>query len=104
MTNSVDSKLNMKKKRKYRVDYVRILLIICFVYFSITFVRQQFRINEYKVQEEYYQNAITEINEEKLENEELMAQTNTAEYVEQAAREKLGLVKPYEKIFMDINK
>jgi len=33
-----------------------------------------------------------------------MAQTNTAEYIEQVAREKLGLVKPYEKIFMDINK
>lgn len=97
------SNYSNKKSRK-KINFARIFGIVIFVYFISVFCIQQFRINEYKVQEEYYENAIAEINEEKLAKEELMAQTNTAEYIEQVAREKLGLVKPYEKIFMDINK
>lgn len=97
------SNYSNKKSRK-KLNFAKIFGIGIFVYFISVFCIQQFRINEYNVQEEYYENAIAEINEEKLQNEELMAQTNTAEYIEQFAREKLGLVKPYEKIFMDINK
>ena len=104
MTNSVDSKLNMKKKRKYRVDYVRILLIICFVYFSITFVRQQFRINEYNVK-------ISSVNQD-IQNAELRMQElnerkengDDPEFIEKVAREELGLVKPHERIFIDVSK
>ena len=97
------SNYSNKKSRK-KINFARVLGIGIFVYFISVFCVQQFRINEYKVQEEYYENAISEIEQEKIENEELMAQTNTAEYIEQVAREKLGLVNPYEKIFMDINK
>lgn len=97
------SNYSNKKSRK-KINFARVLGIGIFVYFISVFCVQQFRINEYRVQEEYYENAISEINEEKMANEELMAQTNTAEYIEQVAREKLGLVKPYEKIFMDMNK
>ncbi len=104
MTNSVDSKLNMKKKRKYRVDYVRILLIICFVYFSITFVRQQFKINEYNVK-------ISSVNQD-IQNAELKMQElnerkengDDPEFIEKVAREELGLVKPHERIFIDVSK
>jgi len=97
------SNYSNKKSRK-KINFARMLGIGIFVYFISVFCIQQFRINEYKIQEEYYKNSISEINEEKAKNEELMAQTNTSEYIEQVAREKLGLVKPYEKIFMDINK
>jgi len=97
------SNYSNKKSRK-KLNFARIFGIGIFAYFISVFCVQQFRINEYKVQEEYYENAIAEINEGKIENEELMAQTNTSEYIEQVAREKLGLVKPYEKIFIDINK
>lgn len=97
------SNYSNKKSRK-KISIAKIFGIGIFVYFISVICIQQFRINEYKVQEKYYENAISEINEEKLKNEELMAQTNTVEYIEQVAREKLGLVKPYEKIFVDINK
>ena len=97
------SNYSNKKSRK-KLNFARIFGIGIFAYFISVFCVQQFRINEYKVQEEYYENAIAEINEGKIENEELMAQTNTSEYIEQVARETLGLVKPYEKIFIDINK
>ena len=92
------------KKSKKKIKLTRVLLIGAFVYFACIFCIQQFKINEYKVQEEYYSNAISEINEEKAEYEALANQSNTAEYIEKVAREKLGLVKPYEKIFMDVNR
>lgn len=93
---------NRKGKKKIKLS--KILFIGVAIYFVSVFCVQQFRINEYKVKEEYYSNAITELNQEKAEYETLASQSNTAEYIEKVAREKLGLVKPYEKIFMDINK
>lgn len=92
------------KKGKKKIKISKILFIGVAIYFVSVFCVQQFRINEYKVKEEYYSNAITELNQEKAEYEALASQSNTAEYIEKVAREKLGLVKPYEKIFMDINK
>ncbi len=92
------------KKGKKKIKLSKILFIGVAIYFVSVFCVQQFRINEYKVKEEYYSNAITELNQEKAEYEALASQSNTAEYIEKVAREKLGLVKPYEKIFMDINK
>lgn len=92
------------KKSKKKINLTRVLLIGVFVYFASVFCIQQFRINEYKVQEEYYINAISEIDEEKSEYEALASQSNTTEYIEKVAREKLGLVKPYEKIFIDVNR
>lgn len=93
---------NRKSKKKLNIS--RLLFVGVIVYFVSVFCVQQFRINEYKVKEEYYNNAITELNQEKAEYEALASQSNTVEYIEKVAREKLGLVKPYEKIFMDINK
>lgn len=93
---------NRKGKKKIKLS--KILFIGVAIYFVSVFCVQQFKINEYKVKEEYYSNAITELNQEKAEHETLASQSNTAEYIEKVAREKLGLVKPYEKIFMDINK
>lgn len=92
------------KKGKKKLNFSRILLIGVFVYFISVFGFQQFKINEYKVQEDYYNNAISQINEEKEEYEALASQSNTTEYIEKVAREKLGLVKPYEKIFIDVNR
>lgn len=93
---------NRKSKKKLKLT--RVMFIGVFVYFAFVFCVQQFKINEYKVQEEYYNNTIAEINEEKAEYEALVSQSNTTEYIEKVAREKLGLVKPYEKIFMDVNR
>ena len=91
-------------KKKYRVDYVRVLLIVCFVYFCITFVKQQFEINEYNVK---INSKVEDIETAKQEVEflnETKIKANDAEYIEKIAREELGLVKPYEKIFVDVSK
>ena len=95
---------NCNKKSKKKVNFTRILLIGVLIYFVCVFCIQQFRINEYKVQEKYYAESISEINQEIEEYEMLKESSNTSEYIEKIAREKLGLVKPYEKIFVDVNK
>ncbi len=92
------------KKSKKKIKFTRVLLIGMFIYFVSVFCIQQFKINEYKVQEEYYNNSISELEQEKAEYEALVSESNTSEYIEKVAREKLGLVKPYEKIFIDVNK
>lgn len=104
MTNSADSKLNKNKKRRYRVDYMRIGLIICFVYFSVTFVKQQFQINEFNVKIESKNQDITNAYAKIEELNEKEANAADPAFIEKVAREELGLVKPHERIFIDVSK
>lgn len=103
MTRLANQNVN-KKKKKYRVDYVRVLLIVCLVYFSVTFVKQQFEINEYNVKINSIKQDIADANQEIESLNETMEKANDSEYIEKVAREELGLVKPYEKIFIDVSK
>lgn len=93
-----------KKKRKYRVDYLRVLLIVSLVYFSITFIKQQFEINEYNVKINSIKEDIVSAKEEIQVLKETKQKANDSEYIERVAREELGLVKPYEKVFIDVSK
>lgn len=93
-----------KKNKKYRVDYLRVILIIGVVYFAVTFVKQQFSINEYNVKIESIKQDIA-LAEDKIEElNDTKSKVNDSEYIEKVAREELGLVKPYEKIFIDVDK
>lgn len=103
MTRLANQNVN-KKKKKYRVDYVRVLLIVCLVYFSVTFVKQQFEINEYNVKINSIKQDIADANQEIESLNETKEKANDSEYIEKVAREELGLVKPYEKIFIDVSK
>ncbi|MBR6688514.1 MAG: septum formation initiator family protein [Clostridia bacterium] len=104
MTNSIDSKLNKRKKKKYRVDYVRVLLIVCLVYFSITFVKQQFEINEYNVKINSVNLDIANANARIEELNEIKENVSDPDFIEKIAREECGLVKPHERIFIDVGK
>ena len=103
MTRKGYQKVNNKKK-KYKVDYMRVLLIVCLVYFSITFVKQQLQINEYNVKIASVEQDIALANEEIETLNETKVKINDSEYIEKIAREQFGLVKPYEKIFVDVSK
>ena len=95
---------NNKKKRKIKVDYLRVILIIVLVYFSITFVRQQFSINEYNVKLKSVKEDIQDTKAKIDELKDIETKVDDSEYIEKVAREELGYVKPYEKIFIDVNK
>lgn len=80
------------------------IIIGFFLYFAYVFVDQQKVLYAKDVE---MQNIQTKIKEEIKLNEDLKKQKEmlgSDEYIEKVAREKLGMVKPGEKIFVDINK
>lgn len=92
------------KKKKLELDYVRIILVGFAIYFVYTFVVQQFRMNEYDVRIADIESKIADANDRVEEIDDLKTKTNTTEFIEEIARSELGLVKPYEKVFIDVNK
>ncbi|MBR5227798.1 MAG: septum formation initiator family protein [Clostridia bacterium] len=94
----------VKKKKKIELDYMRLILIGFSIFFVCTFIKQQFSMNEYDVKIADLQNQIESAEQTVEEINELKGKVNTVEYIEQIARNQLGLIKPYEKIFIDVNK
>ncbi len=91
-------------RNKKKISMLPIFFTIFLAYFIYTVYNQQIEINSYNVQIEMYTKEIEdgkklvelyEADEQNLESDE---------YIEYVARETLGLVKPYEKIFIDISK
>lgn len=100
--NSKVSKINKVNKKKFRM--IHLVLIVFSVYFVYTLIEQQVQINKYDSQIEMYSADIK--NKEELEEyyDKQKGAIQTDEYIENVARENLGYVKPYEKIFVDANK
>lgn len=73
------------------------------MYSALTMFKQEADFNKYDNQIELYERFIEE---ENLKNEQLMntkAKISSKDYVEEIAREKLGLVMPNEIVFVDAN-
>lgn len=86
----------------------RIFLILFLIGFSLYFcgtvIGQQSLMEDKKKE---YQSVLQKIDEEKKVKEELLQQKDIMDndaYIEKVAREKLGMVKRGEKVFVDINK
>lgn len=94
----------LKFKSKKKLGYVKIFTIMLVMYFSYTFYTQQVQINKYNSQIEMFENDILAKEKNTKTYKEEVNSVNTDEYIEKVAREELGLVKPYEKIFIDVNK
>ena len=97
---NVNNKINKKKK----IRPVMIVLFTFSIYFVYTFIEQQVQINKYDSEIEMYTADIE--NKRELVNyyNNQKGNTRSDEYIENVARESLGYVKPYEKIFIDANK
>ena len=82
----------------------KIFIIILAVYIMYTFISQQKVLNSYKTSQEYYTQQI----EEKLAYKETLNNKknniNSEEYIEEAAREKLDMYLPNERVYIDTSK
>ena len=96
--------MSKKHKKRYKVDYLRVVLVVALVFFSVTFVKQQFEINEYNVKINSVKEDIDLAKQKTIELKAVENKVNDSEYIEEIARTELGLVKPYEKIFIDVDK
>ncbi len=79
------------------------ILAVC-VYVACTLIDQRITLSKSKEVAEEYKAKIAEaqIENQKLEDE--LEQAGTDEYLEKVAREKLGLVKANERVFIDITR
>lgn len=94
----------VKRKSKNKIKLSGLLLAVLLIYFSYITIEQQ-KIIENKDHE------LTEVHALIAEETKLKAKlgeqfkaVNTDEYLEKAARQKLGFVKEGERVFIDINK
>jgi cell division protein FtsB len=95
--------MNKRKKSLWSIIFT-IFIIVMSIYSVVTMIGQQ-KILSAKSSE--LKSIQAKIDEESKTSDELKKQkdiVNSDEYVEKVAREKLGMVKHGEKVFVDVNK
>ncbi len=94
-----------KKQKQPSVKKLVILAAVLVVCIGVIckIVEQQITLSRYDDLAEEYQQKIAEAQLENQKLEDEKKQADTDEYIQRAAREKLGLVKPNERVFVDIS-
>jgi len=97
MNNTINSKSG-------KIKFIHIISIAFILYFAYTMFDQQLQINKYNSQIEMYESDIESKNRLVEYYDSQKTNVDSDEYIEKVARDSLGYVKPYEKIFIDANK
>jgi len=84
--------------------YKKILFIVIAGYIVSIFVSQQQTLNTYKQEIKKCEEQIAEAKETKESLIAMKENVDSPEYIEQIAREKLGMYLPNEKVYIDIGK
>ncbi len=91
----------MKKFFSKLFSTLAMMLIVLYV--SCVLIKQESKLNSLSGEAKQYNAMLDEANMETENLREKLSKVNTDEYIEKYAREKLGLVMPYETIFVDAN-
>ena len=78
-----------------------LMIATLFFYLGGVLLRQEKELRTIENEKKQYQALLDEANMKTEELRQIKNRINTDEYIEEYAREKLGLVMPYEIIFMD---
>lgn len=84
--------------------YKKILFIVIAGYIVSIFVSQQQTLNTYKQEIKKCEEQIAEAKQTKESLIAMKENVDSPEYIEQIAREKLGMYLPNEKVYIDIGK
>ena len=91
----------MKKLIKSNKIYKKLLILGVLLYVTYIFIGQQKTLNSYKNSEKYYSDRLNK----QLAYQESLYETksniNSNEYIEEAAREKLDMYLPNERVYID---
>ena len=82
----------------------KMLVLVFIIYFIYTVIAQQKTLNNYAQERKKYNDNIETAQEEQNELNEMKENINSDEYIEQKAREKLGMYYPNERVYIDIEK
>jgi len=97
----------MKKKKKkvnIKVFLRRCLMCGLMLYICYLFIAQQFDLSRLAKEDESLNLQIAEAQREHQELSEQKEAAGTTEHIERVAREKLGYMRPEEKVFIDAKK
>lgn len=92
----------MKKQKKKK--FTKFLFIAIVLYACYVLIQQQVRIHDIDTEIASYQQKIESAQSENEDLKNTKDLLETDEYYEKLARQKLGLVRPDEKVFVDISK
>ena len=90
----------MKKKFKFN----RIVIIGIVIYILYAFISRQQVFNNYKKEEQHYLDLIAKEEQRNAELLEVKDNINSTEFIEETARNKLGMYLPNERVYIDISK
>ena len=90
----------MKKKFKFN----RIVIIGIVIYILYAFISRQQVLSNYKKEEQHYLDLIAKEEQRNAELLEVKDNINSTEFIEETARNKLGLYLPNERVYIDISK
>ncbi len=97
----------IKKTGKVKINFKRLIVCILaflfIIYFSCTIISQQRTIRRKNNEIETLSEQISDANRETDRLKEELESVNDPEYLERMAREKLGLVSPNERVYIDEN-
>lgn len=91
----------MRKKYVLKPRVKIFLLFLIIGYFSVVFIKQEFKIREQYNEANALKQQIMEVREKNQELERLIQYTQSDEYIEKVARERLGWVKDGEIKFVE---
>lgn len=91
-----------KRKPKRRVPVVLCCLCLFVAYFTYSFVIQEFELRELTRQEAALQQAYTGLINKQTELKTEIELLHTDDYVERLARDRLGLIKPKDKMLIPV--
>lgn len=92
-------------KKKIFTNILKKILIIAFIlYFAFTLIKQQQTLNSYAAQKSKYNEDIEVAEDEQEELQKTKDNINSDKYIEQIAREKLGMYYPNERVYIDVEK
>ena len=92
------------KNNKVKNFLKKVLVIGFIIYFIYTIISQQRTLNSYAQEKEQYNEQIETAQEEQEELQNMKDNINSNEYIEEIAREKLGMYYPNERVYIDVEK
>lgn len=90
----------MKKKFKFN----RIIIIGIIIYVLYTLISRQQVLSTYRKEEQHYLDLIAQEQQRNSELLETKQNIDSTEFIEEIARDKLGMYLPNERVYIDISK
>lgn len=89
---------------KKRVNLLSLIIVLFLLsYASYALIKQEIEIKKYEKDKQSYLEQIALAKEKNVEYKKYSEYVNTDEYIEKIAREKLGMLLPEERIYIEYN-